>query len=157
MNFGHILSDFGGPVLLIYGSQSAVCLSQQVSDFKQKYPDADLFKAEGAMHPVPFTDAVCEFILKALNLELPSAKVTEPTTKRSIQVQDPLPLEIVLQPTVTPINAQETSLPNTTLTQTETTYQEYLNTQEVTNLTDVQAKRNGNWRSKFFSWFSRSR
>jgi hypothetical protein len=157
MNFGHILSDFGGPVRLIYGSQSAVCLPQQVHDFAQKYKDTNLLRAEGASHPVPFTDAVCEFVLQALNLELPSNKVTEPTTTKTIQVQEPLPLEVVFQPTLTPLHAQDTSLPNTILAQAEATDQEGLNTKEVANSTDVKVDRSSNWRSKFFSWFLRSK
>ena len=157
MNFGHILSDFGGPVRLIYGSQSAVCLPQQVYDFAQKYPDTNLLRAEGASHPVPFTDAVCEFVLKALQLELPSNKVIEPTTKKTIQIQEPLPLEVVFQPTVTPLHAQDTSLPNTILAQAEATDQAHLNNQEAAKSTDVQFERSSNWRSKFFSWFLRSK
>ena len=157
MNFGHILSDFGGPVRLIYGSQSAVCLPQQVHDFAQKYPDTNLFRSEGASHPVPFTDAVCEFVLQALHLELPSNKVIEPTTKKTIQVQEPLPLEVILQPTVNPLHAQDTSLPNTTLAQAEATDHAHVHTQEVANSIDVKIDRNSNWRGKFFSWFSRSR
>ena len=157
MNFGHILSDFGGAVRLIYGSQSAVCLPQQVHDFAQKYPGNNLLQAEGASHPVPFTDAVCEFVLQALHLELPSNKVIEPTTTKTIQVQEPLPLEVVLQPTVNPLHAQDTSLPNTILAQAEATDHAHLNTQEVINSIDVKVDRNSNWRGKFFSWFSRSR
>jgi len=157
MNFGHILSDFAGPVRLIYGSQSAVCLPHQVHGFAQKYPVANLLRAEGASHPVPFTDAVCEFVLQALHLELPSNKVIEPTTKKTIQVQEPLPLEVVLKPTVSSLHAQDTSLPNTILAQAEATDQAHLNTQEVANSTDVQVERSSNWRSKFFSWFLRSK
>lgn len=157
MNFGHILSDFGGPVRLIYGSQSAVCLPQQVHDFAQKYPGNNLLQAEGASHPVPFTDAVCEFVLHALHLELSSNKVIEPTTKKTIQVQEPLPLEVALQPTVNPLHAQDTSLPNTILAQAEATDHAHLNTQDVANSIDVKVDRNSNWRGKFFSWFSRSR
>ena len=157
MNFGHILSDFGGPVRLIYGSQSAVCLPQQVHDFAQKYKDTNLLRAEGASHPVPFTDAVCEFVLQALNLELLSNKVTEPTTTKTIQVQEPLPLEVVFQPTLTSLHSQDTSLPNTIFAQAEATDQEGLNTQEVANSTDVKVDRSSNWRSKFFSWFLRSK
>lgn len=157
MNFGHILNDFGGPVRLIYGSQSAVCLPQQVNDFAQKYPGNNLLQAEGASHPVPFTDAVCEFVLQALHLELPSNKVIEPTTTKTIQFQEPFPLEVVLQSTVNPLHAEDTSLPNTILAQAEATDQGHLNTQEVANSTDVKVDRNINWRGKFFSWFSRSR
>ena len=157
MNFGHILSDFGGAVRLIYGSRSAVCLPQQVHDFAQKYPGNNLLQAEGASHPVPFTDAVCEFVLQALHLELPSNKVIEPTTTKTIQVQEPLPLEVVLQPTVNPLHAQDTSLPNTILAQAEATDHAHLNTQEVIDSIDVKVDRNSNWRGKFFSWFSRSR
>jgi len=156
MSFGHILSNFGGPVRLIYGSQSAVCLPKQVHDFTQKYPNANLLRAEGASHPVPFTDALCEFVLQELHLELPSTKVTEPTTIKTIQIQEPLPLEVVSQPTVTPLHMQDTSLPKTILTQAEATGQAYLNTQEVANSTDVQVERRSNWRSRFISWFSRS-
>jgi len=157
MNFGHILSDFGGPVRLIYGSQSAVCLPQQVHDLAQKYQDTKLLRAEGASHPVPFTDAVCEFVLQALHLEPQTNKVNKPTIKKTIQVQEPLPLEVVLQPTATPLQVQDTLPYNTSLTQAEAAAQAYLNTQEVTNSTDVQAERSSNWRSKFFSWLTRSR
>lgn len=157
MSFGHILSDFGGQVRLIYGSQSAVCLPQQVHDFAQKYQDTNLLRAESASHPVPFTDAVCEFVLQALHLELPINKITEPTTTKTIHVQEPLPLEVVLQPAVTPLHAQDTSLPNTILAQAEATDQAHLNTQEVANSTDVQVERSSNWRGKFFSWFLRSK
>ena len=157
MNFGHILSDFRGPVRLIYGSQSAVCLPQQVHDFAQKYPGNNLLRAEGASHPVPFTDAVCEFVLQALHLEPQTNKVNKPTIKKTIQVQEPLPLEVVLQPTATPLQVQDTLPYNTSLTQAEAAAQAYLNTQEVTNSTDVQAERSSNWRSKFFSWLTRSR
>ena len=157
MNFGHILSDFRGPVRLIYGSQSAVCLPQQVHDFAQKYPGNNLLRAEGASHPVPFTDAVCEFVLQALHLEPQTNKVNKPTLKKTIQVQEPLPLEVVYQPTVTPLHAQVTSLPNTILAQAEATDQAHLNTQEVANSTNVQVERSSNWRSKFFSWFLRSK
>ena len=157
MNFEHILSNFGGPVRLVYGSQSAVCLPQLIHDFAQKYPDTNLLRAEGASHPVPFTDAVCEFVLQALNLKLPSNKVIEPTTTKTIQVQEPLPLEVVLQPTVTPLHAQDTFLTNTILAQAGATDPAYLNTQEVANSTDVQVERSSNWLSKFFSWFLRSK
>ncbi len=157
MNFGHTLSDFGGPVRLIYGSQSAVCLPQQVHDFAQKYKDTNLLRAEGASHPVPFTDAVCEFVLQALHLEPQTNKVNKPTIKKTIQVQELLPLEVVLQPTATPLQVQDTLPYNTSLTQAEAAAQAYLNTQEVTNSTDVQAERSSNWRSKIFSWFLRSK
>ncbi len=157
MNFGHTLSEFKGPVHLIYGSQSAVCLPQQVHDFAQKYPGTNLLRVEGASHPVPFTDAVCEFVLQALNLELPSNKVIEPTTTKTIQVQEPLPLEVILQPTVSTLHAQDTSLTNTILAQAEATDHAHLITQVVANSTDVKVDRKINWRGKFFSWFSRSR
>jgi len=155
MNFGHTLSDFGGPVHLIYGSQSAVCLPQQVHDFAQKYPGTNLLRVEGASHPVPFTDDVCEFVLQALHLELPNIKVIEPDTTKTIQVQEPLPLEVVLHPTTTTLQVQDTSSHNTTLTQTEATDLASLNTQQVANTTDVQVKRSSNRRSKFFSWLLR--
>jgi len=157
MNFGHTLSDFRGPVHLIYGSQSAVCLPQQVHDFAQKYPGTNLLRVEGASHPVPFTDAVCEFVLQALQLELPSNKVIEPTTTKTIQVQEPLPLEVILQPTVSSLHTQVTSLPNTIFAQAKATDHAHLNTQVVANSTDVKVDRKINWRGKFFSWFSRSR
>ena len=155
MNFGHTLSEFKGPVHLIYGSQSAVCLPQQVHDFAQKYPGTNLLRVVGASHPVPFTDDVCEFVLQALHLELPSIKVIEPNTTKTIQVQEPLPLEVVLQPTVNPLQVQDTSSHNTTLTQTDATDQASLNDQHVANTTDVQVERSSNWRSKFFSWLLR--
>lgn len=68
MQFGHLLNDFKGPVRLVYGSESAVCLSEQVSQLEREFPKAEVLEIADAKHPVPFTEVVNHFIIQALRL-----------------------------------------------------------------------------------------
>lgn len=68
MQFGHLLNDFKGPVRLVYGSESGVCLSEQVSQLERAFPKAEVLEVAGAKHPVPFTEVVNHFIIQALRL-----------------------------------------------------------------------------------------
>lgn len=68
MQFGHLLKNFKGPVRLVYGSDSGVCLSEQVSQLEREFPKAEVLEIAEVKHPVPFTDVVNHFIIQALNL-----------------------------------------------------------------------------------------
>ncbi len=68
MQFGHLISGFQGPVRLIYGSDSGVCLGEQVTQLEREFPKAEVLEIAGAKHPVPFTEVVNHFIIQALRL-----------------------------------------------------------------------------------------
>jgi hypothetical protein len=68
MQFGHLISSFQGPVRLIYGSDSGVCLGEQVTQLEREFPKAEVLEIAGAKHPVPFTEVVNHFIIQALRL-----------------------------------------------------------------------------------------
>lgn len=74
MKFGHLLKNFHGPLRLIYGSESGVCLSEQVLQMQRKHPRCSVFEVLGAKHPAPFNDAVCQFVLRDLQV-VPDAPV----------------------------------------------------------------------------------
>jgi pimeloyl-ACP methyl ester carboxylesterase len=67
MKFGHLLSDFHGPMRLIHGAASGVCPSSQVREMQQAFAQCEVIEVAGAGHPAPFTPAVCQFVLKALS------------------------------------------------------------------------------------------
>jgi pimeloyl-ACP methyl ester carboxylesterase len=66
MKFRHLLKSFHGPLRLIYGSESGVCLSEQVRELQRHHPRCSIFEVLGAKHPAPFNDAVCQFVLREL-------------------------------------------------------------------------------------------
>jgi pimeloyl-ACP methyl ester carboxylesterase len=68
MQFGHLLNHFKGSVRLVYGSESGVCLSEQVSQLEREFPKAEVLEVAGAKHPVSFTEVVNHFIIQALRL-----------------------------------------------------------------------------------------
>ena len=68
MKFGHLLKHFHGPLRLIYGSESGVCLSEQVLEMQRKHPRCTVFEVLGAKHPAPFNEAVCQFVLRDLQV-----------------------------------------------------------------------------------------
>jgi pimeloyl-ACP methyl ester carboxylesterase len=79
MKFGHLLSDFKGPLRLMHGSASGVCTAQQVKDLKSEFPKAQVLEVAGAAHPVPFDAAVNKFVFASLDLPVaPSAKAELP-------------------------------------------------------------------------------
>jgi pimeloyl-ACP methyl ester carboxylesterase len=79
MKFGHLLSDFKGPLRLMHGSESGVCTAQQVKDLQRAFPKAKVLEVVGAAHPVPFNATVNKFVLKALDLPAAPAAKSEPT------------------------------------------------------------------------------
>jgi hypothetical protein len=114
MNFANTLSNFAGPVRLIYGSQSGVCLNDQVQQFIESYPKANVLRVEGASHPVPFTENVCEFVLSSLKPPKIDQKVSDSTDEEKpsrldqdqdqtqIQVQEQLEINLNTQTTHPP-------------------------------------------------------
>ncbi len=92
MQFGHLLTNFNGLVRLVHGSESGVCLSEQVKSLKREFTNAKVLEVTGAAHPVPFNDEVNQFIVHELKLpdeavtveltEAPTAHVSEPVTQQ---------------------------------------------------------------------------
>lgn len=92
MQFGHLLNNFNGLVRLVHGSESGVCLSEQVKSLKREFTNAKVLEVTGAAHPVPFNDEVNQFIVHELKLpdeavtveltEAPTAHVSEPVTQQ---------------------------------------------------------------------------
>ena len=72
MQFGHLLKHFDAPVRLICGSDSGVCMPDQVLQLKRTFSKAKVLEVAGASHPVPFTQEVNQFILSELRLPDPS-------------------------------------------------------------------------------------
>jgi len=88
MQFGHMLQRFKGAVRLVYGSESGVCLPQQVQELQQVFPKARLLRVEGAAHPVAFTQEVCAFVLDGF-YRVPASPPTValPVFEASTQIQ----------------------------------------------------------------------
>jgi len=66
MQFGELLRGFRGPIFLVRGQESVVCLSAQVHALRQQHPQARVLEVAGASHPVPLNAAVCPFLLQGL-------------------------------------------------------------------------------------------
>lgn len=157
MKFGHVLSGFNGPVRLIYGGQSGVCLQQQVNEFEKKYPANSLMRIEEASHPVPFTDEVCEFIWHSMHLVAEINKVPEPISTKLIQVQEQLPLEEVPQPATNSSGIQHTKTPNTGLNIATAKDQEQSSAQVFVQSDKARISKGSKWIGKFINWLSRSK
>ena len=78
MKFGHLLSDFTGPLRLMHGSDSGVCSAQQVKDLQREFPNAKVLEVLGAAHPVPFNAKVNKFVLASLDIPAASIPKIEP-------------------------------------------------------------------------------
>ena len=76
MKFGHLLSNFNGPVRLMHGSNSGVCKPSQVKALQREFPKAQVLEVADAAHPVPFNAAVNQFVLASLNLSAAPAPVS---------------------------------------------------------------------------------
>ena len=66
MRFAHLLQHYTGAVRLVRGGASVLCLDAQVQELRQQLPQARVLTVDGAGHPVPFTPAVCDFVLADL-------------------------------------------------------------------------------------------
>ncbi len=69
MRFAHLLKTFKGPVRWVYGGESRVFMQEQLNEIKRLLPGSPLFLVAGAVHPAPYTDAVCDFVLTTLKPE----------------------------------------------------------------------------------------
>jgi pimeloyl-ACP methyl ester carboxylesterase len=99
MKFGHLLSDFKGPLRLMHGSDSGVCTAQQVQDLQRAFPKAKVLEVAGAAHPVPFNATVNKFVLKALDLPV----WQEPTVVTDEPVEVMKSVEVIAVPTPQPV------------------------------------------------------
>ena len=66
MQFGHLLQHFQGRMRLVHGSDSGVCLPEQVKEMQHTLPQAQVYEVAHAKHPAPFNPAVCDFVLQGL-------------------------------------------------------------------------------------------
>lgn len=83
MQFGQLLNGFKGPVRLVHGGDSGVCLSQQVTELKHAFPAAQVLEVAGATHPVPFNASVNQFVLQSLSL--PAAAQAKPAPVQNVK------------------------------------------------------------------------
>ena len=64
MRFAHLLKHFSGPLRLVHGTDSGVCLPDQVREMRRLLPQTQILEMPGASHPAPFNEAVCAFLLQ---------------------------------------------------------------------------------------------
>jgi pimeloyl-ACP methyl ester carboxylesterase len=91
MRFAHLLETFKGPVRWIYGSESAVFTQEQLSEIKHVRPSSPVLLVAGAVHPAPYTGAVCEFVLTHLMPERSAHKKHSEFTQQELWAQTTLP------------------------------------------------------------------
>lgn len=123
MDFSQTLKQFTGDVRLIYGSQSGVCLDDQVQQFSKKYQKSNVLEVTGASHPVAFTEDVCAFILRSLHLEPSNTEnlqiASVPLPSQQIISQYPqefkdIVTEVIQEPKLE-VNTQSNDLPKKTI------------------------------------------
>jgi pimeloyl-ACP methyl ester carboxylesterase len=68
MQFGHLLNHFKGLVRLVHGSDSGVCLPEQVKEMQNALSNSEVLEVANAKHPAPFNAAVCDFVLQGLGM-----------------------------------------------------------------------------------------
>jgi pimeloyl-ACP methyl ester carboxylesterase len=68
MHFGHLLNHFKGLVRLVHGSESGVCLPEQVKEMRKALPNLEVLEVVNAKHPAPFNASVCDFVLQGLGV-----------------------------------------------------------------------------------------
>ena len=68
MQFGHLLNHFKGLLRLVHGSDSGVCLPEQVREMQKAWPNLEVLDVADAKHPAPFNAAVCGFVLQGLGV-----------------------------------------------------------------------------------------
>jgi pimeloyl-ACP methyl ester carboxylesterase len=79
MQFAHLLKHFSGPVRLVHGGNSGVCLSDQVRELQRLLPQSQVMEVPGARHPAPFNAQVCAFLLQPWLSPKPEVVATPPT------------------------------------------------------------------------------
>ena len=68
MQFGHLLNHFKGLVRLVHGSDSGVCLPEQVKEMQKGLANLEVLGVAQVKHPAPFNAAVCNFVLQGLGV-----------------------------------------------------------------------------------------
>lgn len=92
MGFAQLLAGYTGPIRLVRGHASRICLPAQVRQLHKLHPDAQVHEVAGAAHPVPFDAAVCAFLLQGLGPDnaaadapaTPGAAANGPGSARSL-------------------------------------------------------------------------
>ena len=98
MKFGHLLDHYSGGLRLVHGTDSGVCLAEQVREIQQRFTYARVLSVTGAKHPVPFNPQVCEFLLADL-----AQPIEQPTiTPQAVEVQEVSPSLTPSSPPKTP-------------------------------------------------------
>jgi pimeloyl-ACP methyl ester carboxylesterase len=105
MQFAHLLEGFEGPLRLLRGGQSGVCLDMQVQDLKQAFAQTEVLEVPGAGHPVPFTPTVCDFVIRSLNLPLAQAPAVPPADSPPEPAKQLTPASQVELPIAPPLQA----------------------------------------------------
>lgn len=86
MRFAHLLQHHTGAVRLVRGGASVLCLDAQVQELRQQLPQARVLTVDGAGHPVPFTPAVCDFVLADLVAAPPAVSAVPSVPSPSTEV-----------------------------------------------------------------------
>jgi len=68
MQFGHLLNHFKGLLRLVHGSDSGVCLPEQVREMQKALPNLEVLEVANAKHPAPFNASACSFVLQGLGV-----------------------------------------------------------------------------------------
>lgn len=67
MHFAHLLQGYTGTVRLVRGQSSSICTADQVRELRRACTHTSVLEVVGAGHPVPFSAAVCRFLLADLD------------------------------------------------------------------------------------------
>ena len=166
MKFGHVLNKFKGPVSLVYGSESGVCLPQQVEELQAKFPCFVAMRVEGATHPVPFSASVCAFVLEGLKLDpIPAhIKLPEVMQIKDSYVQAQLPLEETLVNDPQPDIFKEMRMPSIQVASANEAFDNNLTPVKKIEFENNSGSGSGSasasasasdWRSRFAKWLTR--
>ena len=168
MKFGHVLNNFKGPVSLVYGSESGVCLAQQVEELQAKFPCFVAMRVEGATHPVPFSASVCAFVLEGLKLDpIPAhIKLPEVMQIKDSYVQAQLPLEETLVNDPQPDIFKEMRMPSIQVASANEAFDNNLTPVKKIEFENNSGSGSGSasasasasasdWRSRFAKWLTR--
>ena len=67
MRFQNVIHDFKGPICLIHAKESVICTAIQVDEFLKSYPESNLLEVPNAVHPAPYNDFVCDFVISKIS------------------------------------------------------------------------------------------
>ena len=84
MYFDSLLKAFNGPILLIHSDQSLICPKATVAQSKTLLPRLVTLTCPGQSHPVAWSDEICSWLAKGLNLK----PINPRTTTGTLHVQN---------------------------------------------------------------------